>query len=252
MTILHELESLIQAEKQVSPEPGSLGAGWQRLSADLGTNMPALDVSSAPIHLASVGLVGKISALVVTSGVVVGTAVVSLSSPTPLPAVPSVSVVVEQRAPKTLPSAFVGNAQPSVVVPDTQPSVSVGGVFPVPEALRATRAAVPPANAPRVQPLVARDAGTALDEELSLLSRAKHQMDVGRSDLAQVWLEQHKSRFPRGMLAIERDGLTVLLACQSKSDSSRELGRRFVRLHPNSPLIDRIIRACETNGEISK
>jgi hypothetical protein len=81
-----------------------------------------------------------------------------------------------------------------------------------------------------------------LDEELRLIAGAKRELDGSRPHLALAWLSEHRQRFPKGMLAIEREGLQVLAVCSG--GPRPELGRVFARQYPRSPLLAQVLRRC--------
>ena len=55
----------------------------------------------------------------------------------------------------------------------------------------------------------------------------------------------HERRFPRGVLAQEREGARVVARCMNGSKSSSGAAA-FLAAHPRSPMRARIVAACET------
>ncbi|HEU5073214.1 MAG TPA: hypothetical protein VFU02_03560 [Polyangiaceae bacterium] len=105
----------------------------------------------------------------------------------------------------------------------------------------------PPPHAP-TQPAPSASTGPqdpSFDEELSLLKAAKSELNAGRPHLAMVWLDEHAHRFPRGVFAVEREGLQILIACSGPdTNAGQERARTFRARYPNSPLVDRVWRRC--------
>jgi len=157
---------------------------------------------------------------------------------------------------------------PSVPAP-AAPSAALGN-FARPTAQRAPEAPAeaatsepsPPArSSPMPPPRLAEPTPQAsaeprnpsFDQELSLLKAAKAELNAGRPHLAKVWLDEHAQRFPRGVFAVEREGLQILIACGDPASSTgREQARAFRTRYPGSPLIDRLWRRCFPAGESSE
>jgi hypothetical protein len=108
---------------------------------------------------------------------------------------------------------------------------------------------VPPESAlPRAVAVVPRgsaQAGGTLEDELRLLGQAQSAMSTGNWQQALTELESHRSRFPRGALAGERNGLRVVALCRSGAvEAGRAEGRRLLAGSPGSTLAARIRAAC--------
>ena len=85
-----------------------------------------------------------------------------------------------------------------------------------------------------------------LAEEARLLREAETARRAGDIALATRRLDEHRRRFPRGALAIERDAARVLVLCDAgRTAEAARLAARFLRRHPRSPLADRVRSACE-------
>jgi len=87
------------------------------------------------------------------------------------------------------------------------------------------------------------DAGD-LDAETVLLRRAKAALDAGRVAVAEVWLQEHASRFPAGSLSVEREGLKIVVACVEGQPDAQQRAVQFLSQHPGSLLAPRIQRKC--------
>lgn len=84
----------------------------------------------------------------------------------------------------------------------------------------------------------------SFDAELVLIRRAKAEFDAGRDHLARVWLTEHAQRFPRGVFAAEREGLTVLSICRSSPAAGQGSALAFLQRYPQSPLAARVRHTC--------
>ncbi len=97
----------------------------------------------------------------------------------------------------------------------------------------------------RPRPRAPRDAAQ-LAEEARLLREAETARRAGELERASQKLDEHRRRFPRGVLASERDAARVLLLCDAgRTAEARKLAASFLRRHPRSPLADRVRSACE-------
>jgi len=97
----------------------------------------------------------------------------------------------------------------------------------------------------RPKPRAPRDAAQ-LAEEARLLREAETARRAGELERASQKLDEHRRRFPRGVLASERDAARVLLLCDAgRTTEAKKLAASFLRRHPRSPLADRVRSACE-------
>ena len=166
--------------------------------------------------LSSVTLKWWISAGVVAAAV---TGYIGLSSPTPAPA-------AKPRAPA-----------PLVVAPPPAPAM----VEALPANVPAPAPAVPAArnHTPRKQP------ATTLNEELELLHRAQTAWRAREAQAALRLLDEHRSRFPRSQLRLERDGLRVLTLCElGQKAQASALAKKLLERAPRSPLRTTIEESC--------
>jgi len=84
-----------------------------------------------------------------------------------------------------------------------------------------------------------------------LISFAKGELDARRPDRARAWLNEHAERFPHGVFVVEREALLALSSCEQEPRNV-SLAERFALQHPNSPLLERLARACRLNLDPSK
>jgi hypothetical protein len=217
-----KLRQLFDAERETKPPAGAADREWQRLLVALEQGAQSADIALGPLGL---GLSQTSKWLIVgLLGTAAGTAVVGFSvshestelaaATQPAPA-QSLEPAQTIAAPVTSPAEAPPAASATVIVP----KASAGG---------------------------SASAKPGFDEEIRLIELAKLDLDRGRWHLAEVWLSEHGQRFPRGVFAIEREALEVLLVCKRDGgDAGRRFAADFARRYPRSPLLDRVVRACE-------
>ena len=222
MSIEHELARLFEAERAVQPPPSAQGAGWSRLALDLATSTKALPVAAGPLKMA-LGIVPKWCAGGFAIGLFgVGTAALVAPDAPPRLAPANVVIAASLTAP---PVAPVPDAP--LAIPAPAPSTA-----PAPSANRNTVAAPSTSATP-----------STFDAELALLKQAKTALDAGSIGAARASLARHAELFPTGVFATERDALAMIAECQA-GPKNPTLGARFAALHPGSPLLQRVDRAC--------
>ncbi len=232
MSIDKQLQRLIEAERNLEVPFQAQQGNWLRLSSALQKGATGLAVATGPLKVASLGALSKAAILVAVVGGS-GTAVV-VSRSTADPPQASASTTQVRTAPTTRP--FTVNPLPASVL-----------------SVAATAGTSPPVS-PAVSPAVGRArpgnsasviAASTLEQELALLSGAKRDLDRGNPQLARVWLDEHRRRFPGGAMAAEREGLAVIIGCSSGlGESEQASARRFIQQNPQSPILDRIQRVC--------
>jgi hypothetical protein len=225
MTPDEELSHLLRAERAARPSEHALARGWQRLADTL----RAAPLAAAPAATSAVkvgwSLVPKWMLLGVVVGGVGAAAGTKLLAPPSKPPQNWVQPVSVSAAPPPPSNALAPSTGSTLVPTAVAPAVSSAGIAVVPNA-------APTGSAP----------GT-FDEELRLITLAKRELDGGRSHLARAWLAEHTQRFPSGVFAVDRDALNLLAACGEGERNEAAL-RRFRELHPQSPLLSRLERAC--------
>jgi hypothetical protein len=102
-------------------------------------------------------------------------------------------------------------------------------------------AAAPPAPA---QPLSAVVSSSLL-EETQLLANVQRALSAAAPTKALALIDQHRTQFPHGELAQERDAARVFALCAlgRAGDAQRER-QRFLRNWPDSPLGARVRAGC--------
>lgn len=239
------LQQWIEAERSVVVPAAAKYEGWQRLAGAVAAGSPAMAVPLSTIPMATGALLGEGAAVAIVVGTLGTVAIVATTpathgptaDPSSAPTVAQPSQVVE--LPRTRASEL---PTPAVSEPVAKPSV--------PRTATVPSGAMVQAAEERATPSTTVASTSTLEEELKLLGRAKREIDRGQRHLAQVWLDEHRARFAHGVLAAERDGLTVLMLCEGgTSPGSRIKAEAFVRAYPTSPLLDRIRRACQFDAK---
>ena len=107
----------------------------------------------------------------------------------------------------------------------------------------AVRQALPQARAGAKPP----PAGTShLAEEARLLSQAQAALQKGQPQAAILALNEHRTRFPRGMLSGEREAALTVAYCQSGDLAlGQARASQFVAKNPQSPMVQRLKSVCK-------
>jgi hypothetical protein len=230
-----ELESLFRAERAVSPEPLALEHGLRRLRLDLAAQVVPPPIGSGPLEL-GISAVPKWLA----GGFVVG--LLGASATLPLFAPPS---PMSREAPPAGLSAPPSVPAPALASSSTEPEAAA----PSPQQ-DLPNPILPSVGAPATNgaPAAGSTAKASFDAELELISLAKSELDARRLARAQARLSEHAERFPHGVFAVEREALLALAACEQQPPNAI-LAKRFALAHPNSPLSERLERACDLNAD---
>ena len=204
----------------------------KKLAAVLGAGALAT-VTATTATTAEAATAGSSSAGVASSAALkwwIGTAVIAasiagyaaVSSPTAAPA---------KAPPARAPLVVTPPAAPAP--PATAPSISPApGAEPVHALPSARRAA-------KKQPTA------ALDEELELLHRAQSAWRARDAASAVSLLDEHRARFPRSQLRLERDGLRILTLCElGEKAQAAALAKKLIARAPRSPLRATIEESC--------
>ena len=87
--------------------------------------------------------------------------------------------------------------------------------------------------------------GGALGVEVALMSRARQALGQGKPARALKLLEQHRTQFPRGTLARERELSRVTALCElGRKDDARAAATKFLAKHPSEALRRQLARRC--------
>lgn len=264
-----ELDALLKKERQVRWDPAGKQRVWSRLDGSVRSGRRALPIAAAPLALGLSLFASKAlaAALVVGVGSVV---VVSVTrwidqpaheqTPARTGTLPGSGEAARTSAPwRSEDSHATSLEAPLVPQPPSgesplvsddpgrgrHPASTRAGPAPLVEApARASEASAPPAPHQDAGPLRDQDAAP-FAEELELLGKAKGALDRGEAARAQRWLDEHATRFPRGVFASERDALRVVLGCtRVPGQGNQAAARRYLEAYPRSLHGDRIARAC--------
>lgn len=243
MSVDQRLRQMIEAERAAAMAPAQSALVWERLASTVTSGAKAMTVPLTIAPLTTVPMVLEGAAIAVLVGAVGATAIVTTAREPSRASVTSSAVQSNHAIPN----------RPTELREQTQPASPSDASIAAPQVLKA----LPPRVAPsELVGAVAppKPALPGLDQELLLIKRAKLEIDRGQAHLGRVWLDEHRSRFPAGLLAAERDGLEILLDCGSGPALVAARVRAYSAKYPGSALLDRIRRACQVNppGEISK
>jgi hypothetical protein len=213
-----ELESLYESLRSDALGDAELG----RIAANLG---PLMD----PPAGASGGGSGFSAKLFLMPGAVLGVATLAMLS---LVVSESRPRAHEEASERSVPSATVEEpvrvADRAPELPTAEPALEPAPTEPSEPVDRAT---------PRIEP--------AFDEGAELLRRARTALTTDPSRTLAL-TEQHRARFPRGMLTLERELLAIdALVAIGRRDEAQARGRRLLEADPDN---GRVTRRLEQNG----
>lgn len=224
MRNVDELSRLFEAERAVRPSAQGMERGLSRLLADVARRAAPLPVATGSLKL-GLSLVSKWLLV----GFVVGLGGAGAAS--------RISAANAAAAPVI---TLRGVATSTSVIPHGKPAGSTSSSPTVAPVNDSVRVAVRPAVT--VSTPAALVSAPTFDEELRLISAAKHEQEGGRTRAAEAWLLEHARRFPDGVFASDRDALLVLVACSTHKQP--ELAQSFAASHSKSPMVARLLRAC--------
>ncbi len=160
---------------------------------------------------------------------------------------PAIRAPVDPPPVESSPPLAIVTPSATVRARDVAPSPIVREWTDVP-ASTATAASLPPAPATAdvPAPTTALPAGpTTLDAEADLLRRADAARKSGDAAGALALLEQHRARYPNGILVEEREAERIVVLCAlGRTDEARAAAARFLRDHPRSPQAARVRASC--------
>ena len=137
------------------------------------------------------------------------------------------------------------SAPPTVgTLPAPQPVMSTPALAQTPPAPDVTRVVPPVASPQPTEPAAAgtRRASDRLAEEVTLLSRATSALRSGQPSDALKALNEHQSKFPKGLLSEERRAARAQALCALGRRSEAE--REIAKLAPASPQAARARQLC--------
>jgi hypothetical protein len=239
------------AQRQQSPAADVRARVWEQTQAraaagDLG---PTLPEASGATPVATTKILSWVVAAAVGGGAVAALLVDDDDAPVSVP----VDVVAPSQ-PQPEPVATPDPQPAAVVVPEVEADApapvaeapaSAQPVNPTPR--KASRGATAAAAKPAARS--ASDDGaddqSDLAEEVRLMRNARGALGSGDAQQALGLLREHARRFPRGVLAKERDVSMITALCAlGQTKAARVRADAFLKKHPRSPLAERVRRSC--------
>ncbi len=220
------LNELLEAERRVRWSDARVGSNWNALGAHIRSGRKALPIALGPLALGLYPMIAKAGVVILTVGLSAATTVAVYRTTEP-----SLSPVQQS------PTAVAGRPRPAVVARPSMQPVSV-----------------PSASAPVEHPVVATtptstqvaDRTDTLEQELVLLRKAKQLLSEQDFEGARLALEQHRLRFPSGMVGLERQALELIVACSTgKTQRAKQNARGYLASNPRSIHAPAIARTCE-------
>lgn len=211
---------------------GALGAGTALAATDAATAATTATVgaASSTLGLAKAGFL-----LVLLGGAATG-GLLQLRGPSP--SRPTQAAVAPSPTPTVAPRARALVAPARALVPVAAPAPLL-----LPPAA--------PAPAPRGQrpsaarPLSAEPEVAPSAEESRLLAEANRALLARAPERALELLALHRERFPRGVLAEDREaGVAQSLCASGRREEGAEAAQRFLRAHPRSVHAPRVRASC--------
>ncbi len=219
------LDSLIIAERGVTPPAGAREAAWSALQA-------RLELAAAPTTAATGGFV-KLAA-VVGLGAIFATGVAALTVGEPVPPASSV------RAREPDPDPPVPEDSPAVDPPAPPPEAAE------PPAPKDSREADPPAPSPEAaEPPTPKDPGDTWTAELAALRDIHAALRNGHPGEARALADEHARRWPRGEFREEVEAARILGLCaEGRGPAARRAVGAFERRWPASLYTARLRQRC--------
>ncbi len=248
------LQELIQCERQSELEPERINHGWNRVSNAVaagyaqqihhGADKTLRLARAWPIRLRTAALAAGGLTMVTLSGLWYSTQRTAFSPRNH--ALANATLTVISNGASQVPSPLGTGTASSPSVADHAATAATSTFSSAVDAnqTESGSARVRKNGGPSGESTVS---GTSdgFDQELSLIKAAKNAFDTGADAQGLSLLAEHSQRFPRGVFAGEREALRVLANCRKQpAPDGRKLAEAFIRSYPNSPMIDRIAKAC--------
>jgi hypothetical protein len=130
---------------------------------------------------------------------------------------------------------------PASVIPETHDSVASVASLIVMEPQVAAVSEKPL----RLPARTAADEDDSIIGELKLIQQATAALNRRAPQEATVALDEHRRRFPSGVMAQERDGLRIVALCQrNETEKARKAHEKFQKRSPDAPVHVRITGEC--------
>jgi hypothetical protein len=133
---------------------------------------------------------------------------------------------------------------PAMLAPP--PPITEEPAAPIEEAGQAALPELPaPEKLARSSAARKHDPGSTLSQEIELLHRAQAAWRAHDAKQAMTLIDEHRERFPRSDLRLERDGLRVLTLCElGRKSEATALAEKLLERAPRSPLRATIEESC--------
>ena len=216
-----DLTTMVAAERQAMPDPQRVEHGWERLSKVLSAGPDlAPPLARSPRKPSTTTRLAKVAGAVLVGGTALWGARAWILLPNATePSARSQSPAASDTAePYASPPSPTGTSLPLPASPESPAALEVG-----------KRPTAP----------------STFDAELALIKHAKAELDAEHATAVLALVSEHSRRVPHGVFAGEREALRILALCLSgRSVEGRNLASQFAQVHPRSPLVDRVWRAC--------
>ncbi|WP_438011688.1 hypothetical protein WME89_25455 [Sorangium sp. So ce321] len=164
----------------------------------------------------------------------------ALADGTPAPARPSAPAGASAPAEASAPA---GGSAPADGTPAPAGASAPAGFSAAPPA--ADGAARKPAPRTPTATAAGKPGPEGLDAEIALLRDAQQALQAGQFAQALSKLDEHASRFPRGVLSTEREASRAIALCRSgRAAPGRAIAAKLLAQSPGSPLATRVRAAC--------
>lgn len=238
-----QARSYLDALRSVDAPPADATARvWESVveraaAGELGPELGPEPIGDGGASTAAAGS-GSIKSIVI--GIVLGagaaigvTAAIVASDDVPaLAAAPGLAPLADVPAPTPAPIDSIVDAP--IEIEDDAPAIVA----------EPTRAATRTRTAP-VRVAEPKPAEDLVAEEVALLAEARTALGAGEASKAIKLLARHRKRFPRGLLANERDVSWITALCVlGKVDEARTKAQAFLRAHGSSPHAAKVRASC--------
>lgn len=230
------LSRLLEAERGVRLSSDEVERSRQALHRALRVGRKAWPIAVGPLTMGLYSVVAKAAVIVVAAGTTVG---ISLAVREVAQPYPTATTRKEPPLAKPRPSAAFQSRQEPLMVPVTPsaPALSAPAL-----SAPALSAPLPASNPSTLETASPKD---TLGHELTLLRQAKQLLDRRDFEGARATLEEHRVRYPAGLVVLEREALTTILDCSvGTSPAALTHARRYLAEHPRSIHAAAIARAC--------
>lgn len=237
------LDRLVQTGRNVKWERREVNATWSKLDLAVRSGRKALPIAVTPLAFWLFPLVAKASVLVLAVATSAGaTAWVYQATGEPVAATSNATVTAQPSLTTTVSApGKLSVARETVAEQPTAPQPAASDA-PLNESARGVSARAPLVATAGASGQIGAD---PVQQELTLLRRAKRRLDRGDLSASRSDLREHARRFPSGMFVNERQALQRIAECSLGSgEAARSRATRFMTKHPRSIHRAAVARAC--------